>query len=175
VPAFPNASDPLLYVSFGSLGSGDVAVLGRLIEALGKLPLRVLFNAGQNIESFEQVPANVHLESWFPQPSVIPEADAVIHHGGNNSFTECLFFGKPALVMPFAWDGHDNATRVEETGHGFQLHRSKWTDAELADCIERMLKDEKMRARLAETSAHMHAHHGPTRAAKLLDGLLAGK
>ena len=68
------------------------------------------------------------VESWFPQPSVIPQVDAVIHHGGNNSFTECLYFGKPAIIMPYVWDGHDNATRVEETGHGFKMPRYDWTD-----------------------------------------------
>ena len=52
------------------------------------------------------------IDGWFPQPSVIPQVDAVIHHGGNNSFTECLYFGKPAIIMPYVWDGHDNATRV---------------------------------------------------------------
>ena len=51
-------------------------------------------------------------------------------HGGNNSFTECLYFGKPALIMPYVWDGHDNATRVQETGHGLKLSRYDWTDAE---------------------------------------------
>ena len=74
---------------------------------------------------------NVIIESWFPQPSVIPQVDAVIHHGGNNSFTECLYFGKPAIIMPYVWDGHDNATRVEETGHGFKMPRYDWTEAEL--------------------------------------------
>ena len=100
----------------------------------------------------------------------------MIHHGGNNSFTECLFFGKPALVMPFCWDGHDNAMRVQETGHGFHLHRSKWTDAELADRMRaHARRTTRCRARLAETSAHMQERHGPTKAAKLLNELLAGK
>ena len=78
--------------------------------------------------SIRDVPGNVIVESWFPQPSVIPQVDAVIHHGGNNSFTECLYFGKPAIIMPYVWDGHDNATRVEETGHGFKMPRYDWTD-----------------------------------------------
>ena len=82
--------------------------------------------------SIADVPPNVIVDSWFPQPSVIPQVDAVIHHGGNNSFTECLYFGKPALIMPYVWDGHDNATRVQETGHGFKLDRYDWTDEELA-------------------------------------------
>ena len=75
---------------------------------------------------------NVHIDKWYPQPSVIPQVDAVIHHGGNNSFTECLYFGKPAIIMPYVWDGHDNATRVQETGHGFKLDRYDWTDEEMA-------------------------------------------
>jgi UDP:flavonoid glycosyltransferase YjiC (YdhE family) len=118
------------------------------------------------------VPANVHVAKWFPQPSVIPLVDAVIHHGGNNSFTECLYFGKPAIIMPYVWDGHDNATRVQETGHGFKLHRSDWTEKELAAKIDAMLHDAKMHARLQETSRRMQAEHGPTTAAARIVALL---
>jgi UDP:flavonoid glycosyltransferase YjiC (YdhE family) len=115
----------------------------------------------------------VHLESWFPQPSVIPQVDAVIHHGGNNSFTECLYFGKPALIMPYVWDGHDNATRVEETGHGFKSHRYDWTDEELMGKITRMLTDKQMRSKLKATSKQMRKELGPTKAAKIISKLAA--
>ena len=118
------------------------------------------------------MPGNVIVESWFPQPSVIPQVDAVIHHGGNNSFTECLYFGKPAIIMPYVWDGHDNATRVEETGHGFKMPRYDWTDAELVESIEACLTDTAMVARLAATSRHMQRQNGPAKAARLLEGLL---
>jgi UDP:flavonoid glycosyltransferase YjiC (YdhE family) len=118
------------------------------------------------------VPGNVVIEGWFPQPSVIPQVDAVIHHGGNNSFTECLYFGKPAIIMPYVWDGHDNATRVEETGHGFKMPRYDWSDAELVERIEACLNDKAMVARLAATSRHMQRQDGPTKAARLLEGLL---
>lgn len=175
VPDFGAYNDqPLVYVSFGSLGSGDVAQLKRLAEALGKLPLRVLMNVGDYKDQYPSLPANVKVESWFPQPSVIKQADAVIHHGGNNSFNECLYFGKPALIMPFVWDGHDNATRVQETGHGLHLHRAHWTEAELKAAIERLLTDHAMKAKLAATSRHMQSRHGPTKAAGLLDKLAKG-
>ena len=72
---------------------------------------------------------------------MIPQVDVVIHHGGNNSFTECLLFGKPAIIMPFAWDGHDNAMRVQETGHGYRLTRADWTEVELAARIHDCLHD----------------------------------
>ncbi|TIN50176.1 MAG: glycosyl transferase family 1, partial [Mesorhizobium sp.] len=79
---------PLLYVSFGSLGAGDVELLKRIIATLGKTRYRALVNVGGYKDQYTDVPGNVIVESWFPQPSVIPQVDAVIHHGGNNSFTE---------------------------------------------------------------------------------------
>lgn len=175
VPEFKANNDkPLLYVSFGSLGSGDTDLLKRLMNAIANLPYRALFNVGDYMDAYEEVPDNVQIHSWFPQPSVIPQVDAVIHHGGNNSFTECLYFGKPAIIMPYVWDGHDNATRVQETGHGFKMHRSDWTEGELARNLGDMLTSKAMQDRLAATSAHMQARHGPTKAAELLDRLARG-
>ena len=103
---------------------------------------------------------------------MISQVDAVIHHGGNNSFTECLYFGKPSIIMPYVWDGHDNATRVQETGHGFKLDRYQWADQELAEKINLMLTDAKMRSRLEETSRYCQSWNGPERAAAILNKLL---
>ena len=169
VPAFAKNNDgPLLYISFGSLGAGDTELLKRLIGLIGKSRYRALVNVGDYKDAYTDIPGNVIIDSWFPQPSVIPQVDAVIHHGGNNSFTECLFFGKPAIIMSYVWDGHDNAMRVQETGHGFRSERYDWTDEELIGKIEACLNDETIAARLKETSAHMQSQNGQEKAAKLL-------
>jgi MGT family glycosyltransferase len=176
VPLFrANNDKPLLYVSFGSLGAGDTELLKRLITAIGRMPVRALVNVGDYKDQYRDIPDNVIIDSWFPQPSVIPLVDAVIHHGGNNSFTECLYFGKPALIMPYVWDGHDNAMRVQETGHGFKMDRYAWTEDELAGKVMAMLGDRKMRARLKATSKSMRARHGPTKAARIIDALTRRK
>ncbi len=172
LPVFPGEAHPLVYVSFGSLGCGDVPTLQRLIAALGKLRVRALVNVGEYAARYGDVPPNVILDRWFPQPSVIPQVEAVIHHGGNNTFTECLYFGKPAIIMPYVWDGHDNATRVQETGHGLKIHRSYWTEGELEAAVQRVLTDQTMAARLADTSARMRSSPGPAKAAQLIAGLL---
>jgi len=175
VPEFKscNSEEPLLYVSFGSLGSGDIILLKRLMEAVKKMPIRALFNVGDYESEYDSIPDNISIASWYPQPSVISQADLVIHHGGNNSFTECLYYGKPALIMPYVWDGHDNAKRITETRHGFHMHRSNWTDEELRNCINQMLSDKSMQSRLDETSRKMQSQHGPTKAAKILNELLS--
>lgn len=175
IPDFgANGDKPLLYISFGSLGSGDTDLLKRLIAAVGKLPYRALVNVGDYMGEYSDIPDNVILDSWFPQPSVISQVDAVIHHGGNNSFTECLYFGKPAIIMPYVWDGHDNATRVQETGHGFKMDRYAWTDSELAEKLAACVGNADMKKKLAETSTHMQSRNGQKKAAEILDRLVTG-
>jgi UDP:flavonoid glycosyltransferase YjiC (YdhE family) len=142
---------------------------------IGKTPVRALVNVGDYMDQYSEIPSNVIIDKWFPQPSVIPKVDGVIHHGGNNSFTECLYFGKPAIIMPYVWDGHDNATRVQETGHGYKVDRYNWNDDELAAKIMDMLSNKKMKAKLKKTSKSMRAKHGPTKAAKVIDGLMRRK
>ena len=172
VPEFgANNDGPLLYVSFGSLGAGDTDLLKRIIAAIGKSPYRALVNVGDYKDSYSDIPPNVIIESWYPQPSVIPQVDAVIHHGGNNSFTECLYFGKPAIIMSYVWDGHDNGMRLQETGHGFRMDRYEWTEEELMAKIDAMLTDTAMKAKLAAISDHMQSQNGQEKAAGLLISL----
>jgi UDP:flavonoid glycosyltransferase YjiC (YdhE family) len=70
--------------------------------------------------------------------------------------------------MPFCWDGLDNAARIHDTGYGEQLPRYSWTEEQLAGTIERLLKDEAMKARLQAVSRHMQAAKGTEKAAQIL-------
>ena len=168
-PRFGEKEDkPLIYVSFGSLGAADVDLYKRMIALFAKLPYRFLMNLGDYIGEYAAPPPNVHVESWYPQPAVIPEVDLFIHHGGNNSFNEALYFGKPAIIMPYCWDGLDNAARITDTGYGADLPRYKWTDRDLATTIERLLADKKMAKRLHVLSRHMQKAKGTDKAADLI-------
>ena len=174
IPTFAEHNDaPLIYFSFGSLGVADVDLIKRMIGVLGKAPYRVLVNVGDYLDQYGEPPANVQLASWFPQPAVIPHCDVVIQHGGNNSLNETLYFGKAPLVMPFVWDGHDNATRMNDTGHGIGMHRYEWSDDELLANIERLRTDASIQARLEETSRYMQKQDGRMTAARAIDRLLA--
>ena len=174
VPRFATHNDaPLLYVSYGSLGAADIDLFKRVIALLGRLPYRALVSVGDYLDAYSDVPPNVKLSAFLPQPAVLPHCDLVIHHGGNNTFTEALYFGKPSLIMPFCWDGLDNATRIHETGHGLRLPRYTWSDAEFAAALERLLTDRAMHERLRRVSAHMRAEDGRRKAARLLDALPA--
>jgi MGT family glycosyltransferase len=174
VPAFAaNEGRPLVYVSFGSLGAADVDLYKRMIALFSRLPYRFLMNVGDYIGEYSDVPGNVRLDKWYPQPAVLPHVSLFIHHGGNNSFNEALYFGKPAIIMPYCWDGLDNATRIQDTGYGAKLPRYEWTDAELAGTIDRLIGDAAMHARLAEVSRSMQAARGTEKAARIIAEIAA--
>jgi len=165
-PYMPVDHAPLVYMSFGSLGSIDTDLIGRMIDVFATLPVRFLVNVGGFLEAYSRVPDNVYLGSWFPQPSVVAESDLFIHHGGNNSFCEALYHGVPSLVMPYCWDGHDNAQRMDALDLGRHLHRSRWSPDALRSTLVTLLEDTAMRDRLAAVSRGMKAEPGTERAAR---------
>ena len=171
-PTLPVNDGPVVYLSFGSLGAIDTRLIGSMIETFAGLPARFFVNVGGFLESYDRVPDNVYLGSWFPQPSIVEQAALFIHHGGNNSFCEALYFGVPSLIMPYCWDGHDNAARAEQTGTGKRLNRAEWSPEQLASMIEELLNNSNMQSRLSEVSTLMVAQAGTRQAAgKILDAL----
>ncbi|MGR3742667.1 MAG: nucleotide disphospho-sugar-binding domain-containing protein [Pseudooceanicola nanhaiensis] len=172
LPHFPTPSGPLIYTSFGSLGATDTGLLGRLIAAFADIPARFIVNVGGYFDSYDQVPDNVFLGDWFPQPSVVAQSDLFIHHGGNNSFCEALYYGVPSLVMSYCWDGHDNAQRTEATGVGARVDRSDWTPESLRETILTLLADTELHARLKAISTDMQRTPGPERAADAIMTML---
>lgn len=167
LPIFAGCNDaPLVLTSFGSLGAMDVEMMQRMIGVFATMPYRFLVNVGPWRDQYGAVPDNVMIENWFPQPSLVAQSSVFIHHGGNNSFCEALYFGVPSLVMPYCWDGHDNATRAEETGVGRKLARYDWADGELVGKIESLIGDTAMQQRLGANAERMKRAAGATVAAR---------
>ena len=84
---------------------------------------------------------NMWGEEFLPQPSILPQVDLVITHGGNNTTTECFHHGKPMIVLPLFWDQYDNAQRVDETGFGVRLPTYAFEPEQLTGAIDRLLAD----------------------------------
>ncbi len=171
-PWEPTEGDgPLVYLSLGSLASGDVELMRGLIASLADSPYRVIVSMGPQHEELE-LAQNMVGEEFLPQTSILPHVDAVITHGGNNTVTEALYFGKPMVLLPVFWDQYDNAQRMQETGFGIRLDTYGHDPAELPAAVERLLGDQPLRERLGALSGRLQAAPGTERAADLIEGLL---
>jgi MGT family glycosyltransferase len=159
----------LIYLSLGSLGSADVGLMRRLVAVLADTPHRYIVSKGPQHAEYELAP-NMWGAEFLPQTKLIPLADLVITHGGNNTMTEAFHFGKPMIVLPLFWDQYDNAQRVAETGFGVRLATYAFEDAELTGAIDRLLAG-SLPARIAEIGAQIRARDGVGRAAEAIEAV----
>ena len=170
VPAeLADGTGALIYFSLGSLGSADVPLMRRVIDCLAGTPHRYIVSKGP-LHAEIDLPPNMWGAEFVPQTSVIPLVDLVVTHGGNNTTTECLHFGKPMIVLPLFWDQHDNAQRIDELGLGVRLDPYRFTDQAMHAAIARLLGDAAMAARLTESSAQIRSRQGLSRAADIIEG-----
>jgi MGT family glycosyltransferase len=167
-PELAKRDGSLVYVSLGSLGSGDVPLMKELVAALAETPQRYIVSKGPQHDEYE-LADNMAGEEFLPQVSVLPQVDLVITHGGNNTTTESLHFGKPMIMLPIFWDQHDNAQRIHETGFGTRLPTYSFDRQDLWETIDRLLADSDLRGRLAMVSERLQANLGNERAAELIE------
>jgi MGT family glycosyltransferase len=164
----PPGEGALVYVSLGSLGSADIELMRRLVSALAETPHRYVISKGPQHDLIELAP-NMTGAEFLPQPAILPHVDLVITHGGNNTVTESIHFGKPMIVLPLFWDQHDNAQRLAECGLGVRLPSYEFEDAQLHEAIERLVAGPDRR--LGDASGRLQRHPGTIRAADLIERL----
>ena len=128
----------VIYLSLGSLGCMDVGLMQRLIDALATTEHRTVVSMGPLKDQMTLGP-NMYGDQFLPQPSILPQCDLLITHGGNNTLCEGFHFGLPMIGLPLFWDQYDNAQRLDETGFGARLPTYDWTVEELVGAVDRLL------------------------------------
>ena len=160
----------LVYLSLGSLGSADVELMRRLVDVLARTRHRYIVSKGPRADELE-LADNMWGEARVPQTSIIPEVDLVITHGGNNTVTESLHFGKPMVVLPLFWDQYDNAQRMQELGYGVRLATYDFADDELTGAVDGLLGDEAFRSDLDVLGERIWDQEGTRVAADLIEDI----
>ncbi len=107
------------------------------LAACAGLGRPVLLAAAQNDLPDQPLPRNVH---WFPRlpfATVIPQAAAVLHHGGLSTAARAAAAGVAQLVLGYGFDRADNGARLAEAGAGALLPPREWTP----DRVRRLLEE----------------------------------
>ncbi|MFG2825457.1 glycosyltransferase [Kitasatospora sp. NPDC048365] len=117
---------PLVLIAFGTFLSARHDVLRTVTRAvLEDTDASVIVAAGNRVDELTHDPQlaaasleRLHIADSVPQQALLGHTAAMVHHGGNNSFTECLMAGVPALVLPFSSDQFAIAHDLERAGLG---------------------------------------------------------
>lgn len=163
---------PKILITLGTFLSARDDVLARCVRGVKRAYPRsiVVVSAGASADKLASCwqGQGVLVETFVPQRGLLPHVDLVIHHGGCNSFTEALFYGKPMLILPFSSDQFSIGYDAQVEGLAECLDPNQFERDELVAEMARMLSAER-RAPLARWRRHV-AGRGPAYAVRQVQG-----
>jgi MGT family glycosyltransferase len=128
--------------------------------------------------SASQVPATlpddvVHVPG-APFRLLLPDARAIVHHGGVGTCAEALAAGIPQVAIPMAGDHFDNAERVARLGVGRMLRRDELTARRLGAALGEVLSSAMVARRCEQWRARLDRTEGAASAADVIEQLGGG-
>jgi UDP:flavonoid glycosyltransferase YjiC (YdhE family) len=142
--------DPWVLVTCSTDYQGDEELARVAVEALREEPVRVLLTLADAYGQVDLPPAdNVRVERFVPHSEVLPQASAVVCHGGMGIVTKAASAGVPAVVVPFGRDQPEIARRVVEAGAGVSLPMKKLDAERLREAVRTARSMSESAARVA--------------------------
>lgn len=142
-----NTTEGAIYFSLGSNVKSnllDESKRKSIINTLSKLPYKILWKFEEKDIGLN-IPKNVLIKKWFPQQSILahPNVKLFISQGGLQSIEETIVSKVPVLAIPFIFDQHYNAKRIEELGIGRLLYFDDLTEENFKDKIIELTSNPK--------------------------------
>lgn len=181
----------ILYINMGSIFFYSLEDYENILTALEMLheqvpDIVVLWKIGnhpkevQPIPSLEEsnLPSYIRRESWIPDVETVllhPSIAATMHHGGGNSYNECLAHAVPQLCVSQWVDTHDIGLYIQHSGVGLWAdHSPKFDPNDLYSKLLQLLKTDFMRFRRAALSWKLKCLQagGTTGACDIIENLL---
>lgn len=136
--AFLDAGDPPVVIALGSIFSLDSdALVSDAAHACAEVERRcVLVGPAPRGRALPEGTLVVPYASYH---LLFPRAAALIIHGGAGTTGEALRSGRPAVVVPFAFDQFALAWQVERLGTGVNVPKRGRARARIAEALRRAL------------------------------------
>jgi UDP:flavonoid glycosyltransferase YjiC (YdhE family) len=169
---------PTVYVTLGTIfnmESGDL--FQRVLAGLRELPIELIVTVGRDIDPAElgPQPANVHIERYVPQATILPHCDLVVSHSGSGSVLGALTHGLPMVLLPLGADQPLNAARCETLGVARILDAVGATPLMVREAMSRVLDDPAYRRAAEGFRDEIEALPGLRHAVRLLERLAVGQ
>ena len=177
-PALPRFLDSGPVPVVFTLGSAAVHVAGQFyktsLDAVRRLKCRAVLLTGGNAVD-EPLPPDVMALRYAPYSQILPRAAAVVHQGGIGTTAQVLRAGRPALVVPFAFDQPDNAARAERLGVAKSIPRRRYEAGRAARALDDLLADSRFSMAAAGVAEHIGREDGARAAADAIEAHANGR
>ncbi len=173
----PPGEEPLVVVAPSTSHDPDQRLIRASLEGLRGLDVRVLASLDRRpaVPPIRAAP-RARLVNWMSYRDAMRDATLVICHAGHGTVARSLERGVPVLAVPHSGDMAENAARLDWAGVGMRLPWRFLSPATMRLAVERALDQRgPMAARARELAAWAAANDGPTRAAELVEELVASR
>jgi len=109
---------------------------------------------------------------YVPHARIFPASAVVVHHGGAGSLAQAMRAGRPMLIVPYAFDQPSNAAHAAHLGIARVIRPGRYTPANAARELNRLLTDPAITARTAEIALHLANEDGTANACDAIEQLL---
>ncbi len=143
---FLAAGEPPVVVGFGSMADCEAErTTAIVLDALDKAHVRgILLGGWAGLGGGEKLPKTIVQLDEAPHDWLLPQAAAVVHHGGAGTTAAALRAGIPSVIVPFFGDQAFWGQRVHALGVSpAPIKRSRLTAARLAAALNTALSAEK--------------------------------
>jgi rhamnosyltransferase subunit B len=147
VRAFLEAGEPPVLFTPGTAMLHGAAFFSAAVEACRRAGRRGILLTAHRDHLPRVLPGSIAHFDYVPFSQVLPRCAAFVHHGGIGSLAQGLAAGVPQLVMPLAFDQHDNAARLSILGAGEVLPPARFTGPAAAEALARITGSPAVRER----------------------------
>lgn len=162
-----------------TLGSSAVMAPGQFFEesmkAAQRLGVRAVLLVGAQSTASASISKTVYAARYAPFSEILPRASVIVHQGGIGTTAQTLRAGRPMLVVPWAHDQPDNAHRVSRLGVGRRLNRRRYTAANVARQLHRLLTDQNYLVSAQVMSLKLANEDGVSAACDFIEDALTRK
>jgi rhamnosyltransferase subunit B len=171
VRAFLDGGAPPVVFMPGSLMQQAAAFLRTAAEACQAAGKRAIFLTRYPQQIPDRLPEAIRHFSYVPFHRLLPQAAAIVHHGGIGTCAQALQAGIPQLLHPMAYDQHDNAWRIRRLGAGDWVDFRNCGTRELSAKLEALTASGSVRERCRRASEEILAARPMEATADLIEGM----
>ena len=170
---FLNAGEPPIVFTLGSAAVMDARdFYDESAVAAEMLGRRALLLYGFVNDPPKGLNTNIIGFEYAPYSHVFPRSACVIHQGGAGTTAQVLRAGVPHLIMPYAHDQPDNASRCRRLGVAEVIGRDSYTAKAASTAIGKLLSDTSYSEKAAKVGELVRSEGGAVAACDEIEGVL---